>query len=144
LAQSSFSREKDEKTMSNLKIPHFLLLALLVLSVALAACHHEPRPTERYYQLRGTVVSVDVGHKQLIVNHEAIPGFMPTMTMSYTVKDYTALSQLKAGDRISARVVATSDHDMWLDNIVVHKKGELPQPQTGAGQSGSPPRQREP
>jgi protein SCO1/2 len=130
--------------MSNFKIPRFLLPVLLVLNVALAACHHEPRPTERYYQLRGIVVSVDRGHKQLIIDHEAIPGFMPAMTMSYTVKDDSALSQLKAGDKISARVVATSDHDMWLDNIVVHKKGELPQSQTGAGQSGSPPRQREP
>ena len=129
--------------MINFRIPRLLLTALLALSVALAACHRETRPHERYYQLRGTVVSVDRGHKQLIVNHEAIPGFMAAMTMPYMVKDDAALNQLEAGDQISARVVVTSD-DMWLDNIVIHKKGEPPQPHPGAEHPAPPTGQQGP
>jgi protein SCO1 len=115
----------------------------VVLNVALGACHHEAKPPEKHYALSGIVISVDRGHKQVIVNHEAIPGFMAAMTMSYTVKDDPALNQLEAGDRISARVVVTSD-DMWLDNIVIHKKGEPSQPQPGAVRPVPPTRQKGP
>jgi protein SCO1 len=129
--------------MDRFRNSHFLLLALLGPSVALVACHRESKPQERYYQLKGTVVSVDRGHKQIIVNHEAIPGFMAAMTMSYAVKDDAALNQLEAGDRISARVVVTSD-DMWLDNIVIHKKGEPPQPKPSVEHPIPPTRRKAP
>jgi protein SCO1 len=128
----------------NSRVPRFLLLGLLALNVALAACHRKAPVHEKYYQLRGIVVSVDRGHKQLIVDHKAIPGFMAAMTMSYTVKDDAALNQLEAGDRISARVVVPSDDDMWLDNIVIHQRNASPQPQSGAEQSVTPPRQKGP
>jgi protein SCO1 len=131
--------------VNNVRVLRLLLPALVALSVALAACHRKPKPHERYYQLRGTVVSVvDRAHKQIIVKHEAIPGFMAAMTMPYMVKDDAALNQLEAGDRISARVVVTSDGDMWLDNIVIHKKGEPPQPQPGAEHPVPPTGQKGP
>ena len=98
------------------------VLLLMAFCVGTVACRHKPELHAKYYQLKGTVISVDVGHEQIIVDHETIPGFMEAMTMSYGVKDNAALNQLKAGDRITARVVVTSD-DVWLDNIVVVKRG---------------------
>ena len=98
-----------------------LAAALIALFLATSACRRKPELHAKYYQLKGTVISVDVGHEQIIVNHEAIPGFMEAMTMSYGVKDDAALKQLKPGDRITARVVVTSD-DVWLDNIVIVQK----------------------
>lgn len=95
--------------------------ALIALFLAAEACRRQPELHAKYYQLKGKVISVDVGHGQIIVDHEAIPGFMEAMTMSYGVKDDAALSKLKPGDRITARVVATSD-DVWLENIVVVKE----------------------
>jgi protein SCO1/2 len=107
--------------MKTIHARRVLVLALFTLAVGALACHHEPEHPAKYYQLKGTVISVDVGHEQIIVDHEAIPGFMEAMTMSYGVKDDAALNQLKPGDRITARVVVTSD-DVWLDNIVVVEK----------------------
>jgi protein SCO1/2 len=98
-----------------------LAAALIALFLATSACRRKPEVHAKYYQLKGTVISVDVGHEQIIVNHEAIPGFMEAMAMSYGVKDDAALKQLKPGDRITARVVVTSD-DVWLDNIVIVQK----------------------
>ncbi|HET7101338.1 MAG TPA: copper-binding protein, partial [Terriglobia bacterium] len=95
--------------------------ALIALSFAAEACHRKPELHAKYYQMKGMVISVDVGHEQIIVKHEAIPGFMEAMTMSYGVKDDAALKTLKPGDRIRARVVVTSD-DVWLDQIVVVQK----------------------
>jgi protein SCO1/2 len=94
------------------------VVVLATLWAGAVACHHESEAQARYYQLKGTVISVDRGHQQIIVDHEAIPGFMEAMTMSYTVKDDAALEQLKAGDRITARVVVTSQ-GMWLDNVKI-------------------------
>ena len=95
--------------------------ALIALFLAAEACRSKPELHAKYYQMKGTVISVDVGHKQIIVSHEAIPGFMEAMTMSYGVKDDAVLKQLKPGDRFTARVVVTSD-DVWLDNIVIVQK----------------------
>jgi protein SCO1 len=103
-----------------------LLVALVALSMFLAACHHEARVHARYYQLKGTVISVDKGHQQIIVNHEAIPGFMSAMIMPYTVKEDGVLDDLSAGDQITARVVVMPN-DVWLDKILVLKRAKAPQ-----------------
>jgi protein SCO1/2 len=95
-----------------------LALVLTGVYAGTVACRRKPELQAKYYRLKGTVISVDVGHEQIIVDHEAIPGFMEAMTMSYGVKDGAALKKLKPGDRIAARVVVTKD-DLWLDNIVV-------------------------
>jgi protein SCO1/2 len=94
------------------------VVILAALYAGAVACHHESEAPPRYYQLKGTVISVDKGHEQVIVDHEAIPGFMEAMTMAYTVKDDAALEKLKAGDRITARVVVPS-HGVWLDHIQI-------------------------
>jgi protein SCO1 len=106
------------KTMKTNLARRTLVLAFAALFAGTVACRRKPELHAKYYQLKGTVISVDVGHEQIIVKHEAIPGFMEAMTMSYGVKDDAALKQLKAGDQITARVVVTSD-DVWLDNIVI-------------------------
>jgi len=52
------------------------------------------------------------------VAHEAIPGFMAAMTMSYALKDAWAFNILKPGQSIHATLVVTSN-DAWLEGIVV-------------------------
>jgi protein SCO1/2 len=55
---------------------------------------------EGVYEIRGVVVAVDVGRRILEINHEAIPGFMPAMTMPYEVENASLLQGLVAGDRV--------------------------------------------
>ncbi len=107
--------------MRRILVRGVMATALIALFLAADACRSKPELHAKYYQMKGAVISVDVGHEQIIVSHEAIPGFMEAMTMSYGVKDDAALKQLKPGDRITARVVVTSDN-VWLDNIVIARK----------------------
>jgi FtsP/CotA-like multicopper oxidase with cupredoxin domain/Cu/Ag efflux protein CusF len=48
----------------------------------------------------GTVIFVDPRQRQLVVDHEEIPGFMAAMIMGYPVQSPTLLHGLTAGDRI--------------------------------------------
>ena len=59
-----------------------------------------PAVPEGVYEIRGTVVAVDIGRRILEIDHEAIPGFMPAMTMPYEVADAGLLVGLSPGDRV--------------------------------------------
>lgn len=76
---------------------------------------------EKTFQVRGKVVSTDATH--VILDHEAVPGFMEAMTMPYKLKDPGIVSELHPGDRITARIVVQQDAAGFrvpeLDNIVV-------------------------
>jgi protein SCO1 len=109
-------------------------LALLLAAVAFvpAACKKPQQEQEnvKRFHLVGKVISVDTKGSALIVDHQAIPGFMDAMTMAYPVRDVRILAPLNAGDEITADVVVASD-GAYLENIVVTKKGD--------GGKGTPP-----
>jgi protein SCO1/2 len=52
------------------------------------------------YQGHGVVREVDVAAKQVVVEHEEIPGLMSAMTMSFDVPDAALLAQLAPGQHI--------------------------------------------
>jgi len=58
---------------------------------------HERSPR---YTTRGTVEEIREERRQIIVHHEAIPGYMPEMTMPFLVEDLSLLQGLAAGHRI--------------------------------------------
>lgn len=75
------------------------------------------------FPIRGKIVSVDAAKGSVMLDHEAVPGFMEAMTMSYKLKDPTVASELHPGDRITATLLVhkTADgfEDPKLDQIVV-------------------------
>ena len=75
------------------------------------------------FPIRGKIVSVDSTKGSIVLNHEAVPGFMDAMTMSYKLKDSGIVSELHPGDRITAKLLVrkTADgfEDPMLDEIVV-------------------------
>jgi protein SCO1/2 len=75
------------------------------------------------FPIRGKVVSVDTAKGSIVLDHEAVPGFMDAMTMSYKLKDPGIASELHPGDRITAKLLVrkTADgfDDPQLDQIVV-------------------------
>jgi protein SCO1 len=97
-----------------------LVVALFVFG--LAACKKQEDANVKRYHLVGKVVAVDARGSSVIVDHQAIPGFMDAMTMAYPVRDVRILAPLNVGDEITADVVVASD-GAYLDNIVVTKKG---------------------
>ena len=75
------------------------------------------------FPIRGKVVSVNADKGSVLLDHEAVPGFMEAMTMSYKLKDPSGLSELHPGDHITAtllvRKTADGFEDPQLDQIVV-------------------------
>jgi protein SCO1 len=107
----------------------FALVAVFFV-LGLAACKHQEDANVKRYHLVGKVVAVDARGSSVVVDHQAIPGFMDAMTMAYPVRDVRILAPLGVGDEITADVVVASD-GAYLDNIVVTKKG--------SGDKGAPP-----
>ena len=92
---------------------------LIFLAVALAACAGRRSEGQRY-ELKGKVVAVDRAKGELTIDHEEIVGYMPAMTMPYTLRDEDALKVVDAGDRVQATLVVTDD-GYWLENPFITK-----------------------
>ena len=88
--------------------PVFAVVAAMLVSIAVgcggqmgpSAGPAGPAVPDGVYEIRGVVVAVDVPRRILEINHEAIPGVMPAMTMPYEVADASLLQGLSAGDRV--------------------------------------------
>ncbi len=77
-------------------------------------------PVKRF-KVRGKVVATDPTH--VVLDHEAVPGFMGAMTMAYKLADPSVVSELHPGDRITATIRVEHDaagfHDPQLADMVV-------------------------
>jgi protein SCO1 len=80
------------------------------------------------FPVRGKVVSVDAARGRILLDHEAIPGVMEAMTMSYALKDKTIAGELHPGDRITATLLVRKTADGYespeLDHVVVVAQGK--------------------
>jgi protein SCO1/2 len=116
-------------------------VGFILLPVLLAGCKHSsngaagassiaaggPAATDagelKTFPVRGRIVSVDAAKGMVMLDHEAIPGFMDAMTMPYKLKDPGVASELHPGDRITAKMlvrkVGDDYEDPMLDEIVV-------------------------
>jgi protein SCO1/2 len=84
---------------------------IVALFFALAGCSGGPsgRPaaTEKEYEVRGKVVSVDAKKPAVTLDHEDIPGVMKAMTMEFPVADAKLLEGLHDGDQVQGRLKKT-------------------------------------
>jgi len=82
----------------------------LGLSALLVACNREP--PARQYEMTGQILAIDTARKEVLIKHESIKGFMPAMTMPFTVKEDRLLSGREPGDLVTATLVVgeTSAH----------------------------------
>lgn len=100
------------------------LLALVCVALAVgAACGRAPEA--KTYTLKGQILAVKPETRELLVKHDDIPGFMPAMTMAYTVKDGALLDGRQPGEVISATLIV-SPESAWLSSI--DKLGTAPLP----------------
>ena len=88
----------------------------------------QPAGDLKTFPVRGKVVSVDAAKGSIVLDHEAIPGFMDAMTMPYDLKDKNLATELHPGDRITATLLVRKTPDGWedpkLDKIVVIAQGK--------------------
>jgi protein SCO1/2 len=71
---------------------------------------------QRVFQVKGVVKAIRPERKEIEIKHEAIPDYMPAMTMPFDVKDTNELAGLKPEQPVSFRLTVT-DTDGWVDQI---------------------------
>ena len=112
----------------NWRVKRGLLFSVLCLCVVLAGCRSNgasdqpaASSTSNYkiYKLRGKVVATDTTKGEVLLDHEAIPGFMEAMTMPYKLKNPGILSELHPGDILTADLFVSqgADADVYIDHI---------------------------
>ncbi len=109
--------------MMIIRSPLPLLLAAVLLTISAACSRGGPEPKQ--YELEGQILAIRPEANEVIVRHKDIKGFMPAMTMPYTVKDPALLQGKAAGDLITATLVVaeTSAH---LSTLTKTGHAELP------------------
>jgi len=70
----------------------------------------------KVFEVKGLVIEVRPRQKEVEIKHEAVPDYMPAMTMPFDVRDTNELAGLQPGDRVIFRLQAT-DTDAWIDHI---------------------------
>jgi protein SCO1/2 len=93
-------------------------MPLFCLALALVGCDRSKSAdsSARFYQVRGIIRGFAPDRSTVSIEHEDIPGFMPSMTMPFSVKDQKEIADLKIDDAISFRMGVT-DKDLFLDQV---------------------------
>jgi len=105
---------------------------LILVAALMTGCKHSSKDASvatsavelKSFPIRGRIVSVDAAKGMIMLDHEAVPGFMDAMIMPYKLKDASVASELHPGDRITAKLLVRKmgedDYqDAMLDEIVV-------------------------
>ncbi len=92
---------------------NFILLLFAVLAVS---CNSERDEDRVAYEVRGTVVRVEAARRSVVIDHEAIPGFMEAMTMPFEVRDSSILDGIGKGDHVAFRMLVQGNH-AWIASI---------------------------
>ena len=102
-----------ERTRMNFsqRFPNSLRIFPALLAICLlTACHHS---NSRAYDAHGIIQHISDDRHLVTIQHDAIPGYMPAMTMDFSVRDPHVLDGLARGDQIDFILAATPD-DAWI------------------------------
>ena len=73
-------------------------------------------PAITAYHVSGRVVQRQDDDRTLLVEHEAIPGYMAAMTMEFTAKSPREIDGVGVGDAIRFQYLV-GDDDMWIEDV---------------------------
>jgi protein SCO1/2 len=98
---------------------------------AAAAAIAPAPPSERRFDLTGVVVSADAKRKVLVVRHNAVPGYMDSMTMEFPVSAGDA-AVARPGELIRAQLIVDRAGSARLEQIWPDDKVSLDSVDAGA------------
>jgi Cu/Ag efflux protein CusF len=99
----------------NLRRAQFILVVGVMLALSLSTGHAQTA-AKKAHLFRGKVEKIDAENKTMVVNGEAVEGWMAAMTMTYVVDKDTPFKTVKVGDQITAKVY---DGDFTLHDVQV-------------------------
>ena len=108
-----------------------LLLCIWIASLLalVTACHRKNslvsgirEPTNiQIFAVTGRVQAVELIQKRITIRHQAVPNYMPAMTMPFKVKRTEDLIGVRTGDQIAFRLLVEGD-ESWIDQIAIQTK----------------------
>ena len=89
------------------------------------------RGNEKRYDLKGKVLAVEPAKQLVTVAHGDIKGYMPAMTMPFTVKSEADLLIIAPDDEITATLVIDGKHS-WLEDLIITRQSATAPAMPGA------------
>ena len=111
---------KPQKGTKSTKVFSALLCVLCLFVVGCRRSANEKR-----YELKGKVVAVDLEKHLVTVSHEDIKGYMPGMTMPFTVRNDSDLQIIAPDDEITATLVIDGKYS-WLEDLIITRQSVNP------------------
>ena len=99
-----------------------LVCSLLIICIAFAASCRRSSANEKRFELKGKVVSVDRDKSQVTLSHEEVKGYMPAMTMPFSVSN-TDLQILAPEDQVVATLVVDGSKTRLEDLVISRQSG---------------------
>ena len=96
-----------------------IVVLLLICVCFIASCRRSG--SEKRYDLKGKVLVVEPEKHLVTVSHEDIKGYMPAMTMPFTVPSESDLQILAPDDQITATLVIDGSHS-WLEDLIITRQ----------------------
>jgi Copper binding periplasmic protein CusF len=97
-----------------------LLIMFLLVAAACGESDSKPKPLsvkgEQLHTLKGKILSRSASDNTLKLDHEAIPGFMESMTMDYSVRGASVDKLPPDGSSITAKLHVLPDA-YWLTDV---------------------------
>jgi protein SCO1 len=91
----------------------------IIIALGLSACGPGTNPPDanaQTYETRGIIRGFAPDRATIEIEHENIPGFMPSMTMPFSARDRKETADLATGDAVSFRMIVTAK-DFWIDRV---------------------------
>ena len=108
-----------------------VLLLILIAGLGVAASCRRSSGNEKRYDLKGKVVIVEPEKHLVTIAHEEIKGYMPGMTMPFTVRNQSDMQMLVPNAEVTATLVVDGSHS-WLEDLFVITKQEAGGPLTAS------------
>jgi protein SCO1/2 len=96
------------------------------MALALLGCGRSTSSDESadHYDTRGVVRGFSPNRSTIEIQHENIPGFMPSMMMPFVARNPKQIADLKTGDAISFGMAVTQK-DFWIENVKKIRRDEV-------------------
>jgi len=111
------------------KLSVVLIIAILAVLTNTISCKRNPA-NEKRYDLKGKIVAIEPEKHLVTIAHEEVKGFMPAMTMPFTLRDEEFFNLLAVGDDITATLVVNGA-ESWIEDPIITRQSADTTPLTG-------------
>ena len=102
-------------------ISAFCLFTLSVVAAGVLVSRHQCKnpPVEnaaKHFEAKGIVREIEPDGQTILIQHDDIPGFMPAMTMPFSLRGTNVSHGFGAGDQVRFELIVTKE-DSWISRI---------------------------